>query len=65
MANFLPAFDLNVRLEDDDDGDVAFDLNDPLLGIWHAFCMAILLGSLSTGAPASEVASRRQPSTSL
>jgi len=33
------------------------------LGIWHAFCMAILLGSLSTGAPASEVASRRQPST--
>ena len=24
-------FDLNVRLEDDDDGDVAFDLNDPPL----------------------------------
>ena len=45
MADFLPAFDLNVRLEEDDDGDagfaldnpkdddgdVAFDLNDPPL----------------------------------
>ena len=31
MANFLHAFDLNVRLEDDDDGDVVFDLNDPPL----------------------------------
>jgi hypothetical protein len=30
MATF-PAFDLNVRIEEDDDGNLPLDLNEPIL----------------------------------
>jgi hypothetical protein len=30
MATF-PAFDLNVRIEEDDDGNLSLDLNEPIL----------------------------------
>jgi len=36
-------FDLNVRLEDDDDGDVAFDLNDPPLQHDHGIVLVLIL----------------------
>jgi hypothetical protein len=31
MAYSFPAFDLNVRFEEDDNGNLPFDLNDPIL----------------------------------
>jgi len=31
MSVFFPAFDLNVRLEEDDDGNLPIDLNEPVL----------------------------------
>jgi hypothetical protein len=31
MADSFPAFDLNVRLEEDDDGNLPFNLNEPIL----------------------------------
>jgi hypothetical protein len=31
MADSFPSFDLNVRLEEDDDGNLPIDLNEPIL----------------------------------
>ena len=31
MADFFSGFDLNVRMEEDDNGNLAFNLNEPIL----------------------------------
>jgi hypothetical protein len=31
MADFFPAFNLNIRLEEHDDSNLPFDLNEPIL----------------------------------